>query len=148
MAYNTYMSIEIITDSVGYGAYAVALCSACTNIGYAFGCFTGGCSAFVVLDVVPPHAEDVLGSLSETPPRDGRGRLYALWVNPNRRGEDLGTQLLHQLASTIKEKQGVCEVVFHITSTPTSRGFYEKNGAQVIEGTGSKQSGVQLQLRM
>jgi GNAT superfamily N-acetyltransferase len=65
--------------------------------------------------------------------------IETLWVDPNLRGKDVGTQLLHQAEDVAREKG------FHHSQLETTsfqaRGFYEKNGYQVFAALEGKPPG-------
>ena len=60
------------------------------------------------------------------------GEVYAIYVDPDRQGQGIGTTLLRAAAQGLVERGLVPIVIWTLFNNPASRGFYESRGGTVV----------------
>jgi ribosomal protein S18 acetylase RimI-like enzyme len=79
--------------------------------------------------LVARHDDQIVGYAIGATPNDGRGQLYWLYVDPDRRGENTGLALLSRMLK-LQQSKGAHEVSL---ATHDHRRYYERQGFRFVD---------------
>ncbi len=99
-----------------------------------------------VLVAVDTVTATVLGFCSVCPRRDDAaaatdGELYTLYVDPERRGDGIGTMLIAAGEATLREAGFTSAILWMLKENAPSRAFYERRGWHADGGTRTQRYG-------